>query len=483
MTLSRYFLLMVASALVGCQGELTHDEAAQPFDVQDGADAGHAYDVHDDAGRPFEDDVDAASEAVGSVVSGLSGGTLDSTTTIDIDRNAVVAVNGCTGTLVAPDVVLTAGHCMPPPSPPVTSEWNTGYDIDVRFGADPADPDLTVTGTALNAPGNDDIVLVGLTGANLIGGRVPLTTARPRPIAFDAPAGLTSSSTLWNVGYGNSTALWPRRWGTSTSYRPFRAARDRNIADNYFCFDDVQGNLVPGDSGSPVLWGGLTGPVMGVYQGNATCKSVFEHSSAPTTGENDGAVMTFGRGNTSGPKPDISTWLQRNTGLSYCARTGSMASQSDGGLHQRLQSWWSNTRLDNFLTTQNGWRGCFTDWDRNYAQGYDFFRFDGWVASPARTQPAGTVPLYLYWNASSLDNATATTATPLAGGWSRGPLLGYVWTSSGTGRVALRVWYSPSRQDYLTTTNTFDYTGSGYLRVGGGGTGIIGYVKTASSLN
>jgi hypothetical protein len=409
-------------------------------------------------------------------------------------RNAVVSLStGCTGTLVAPDVVMTSGHCMPsdPSAPYLENQtWEPLIaPVTVQFGPNPAAPITTATATMVNFVGGDDIALLGLTSGPALTGtpqRVPTSTAIPRAILFEEPQELDENTVLTHAGFGAETSLMNRAIGFSLEYRHFMSRVDPALADNYFCFNDVGGELAGGDSGSPVLIDGITGPVIGVYQGNATCRLV-EHASAPTTGENDGAVMTFGHGNPFTPKNDVSLWLKRFTGRSFCASSGSTLSTSDGGAHRRLQSWWSGARLDNFLTTQDGWRGCFTDWDTNFEHsGYDFFEFDGWVANPSLPRPADTVALHLFFNGSSLDNATSTTATPPGAGWSMGPRLGWIWTAPAADRVPLRLWFSSSRQDFLTTTRTTDYSTSGYVRVGpgvgGGGPGVIGFVRTRTSV-
>ncbi|WP_280152059.1 trypsin-like serine protease [Piscinibacter sp. XHJ-5] len=413
----------------------------------------------------------------------LIGGVPDSSTPA---RNAIVFINsagaGCTGTLVAPDVVVTSGHCIPTfgRTPIANGRWERmapGVSSVVSFGPNPAAPIATAHADWINYSGTDDIVLIGLRA------RVPASVAVPRKIVYDRPADLDAADYLYHSGYGAGSPV--RQVGYSREYRPFRSLADPAQADNYFCFNDIYGSLGPGDSGSPVLWGGPEGAVMGVYQGTATCKTALEHPSAPVTGENDGAVMTFGKGNTFGTKVNVSQWLKRNVQRSFCSRNGSTASVSDGGAHVKLMNWWSAARADNFATTQAGWAGCFTDWDYEVDHdGYRYFRHEGWVPSPTRPQPYGTQPLHVWWNSTSRDNATTMSAVPIAGGaWTRGPLLGYVYTSSTrtTGLVPLRLWYSSSRQDYLTTTSTVDYTSSGYVRVGTGigtgGAGVIGYIK------
>lgn len=70
-----------------------------------------------------------------------------------------------------------------------------------------------------------------------------------------------------------------------------------------------------------------------------------------------------------------------------------------------VYSWWNQTRSDFFSTTQPDWAGNRGDTN---ASGYTFVRTEGFAFSPARPQPAGTIPLYLWWSPSRRDNFTTT---------------------------------------------------------------------------
>jgi hypothetical protein len=390
--------------------------------------------------------------AVGSAAA-LVGGM----TSVDSPQgNAIVAFSnsyygvGCTGTLVAPDVILTAGHCVMGLRRPdgngdhPLSFFDGGWhplpsgQFTINFGPDRNNPIHVVTATWFSSPpmlangGHDDIALIGLNAF------IPDNIALPRAIAFDRPA---SISTVWMYGFGGSNSY--RQDASGRNYRD----TDTNYAE--FALDNgAYGE--PGDSGGAILHGSTDGPLIGVVQ---------------RVGNTIGGVQTFGTG--SAVKPDVRAWLQRNVLRSFCSRTASPVSRDES--LAMLYHWWSGTREDNFVTTQAAWVGCNIAWDYEVdSEGYGFWRKEGWIL---RSAAAGTEPLYLFWNATSRDNATTTWDTRPGSAWSYTGLEGYVYTSPGTDRIPLRLWYSASRDEYFTTSNGQDYWSSGYQDLG-----IIGYV-------
>ncbi|MCB9156308.1 MAG: hypothetical protein H6645_04240 [Caldilineaceae bacterium] len=73
-----------------------------------------------------------------------------------------------------------------------------------------------------------------------------------------------------------------------------------------------------------------------------------------------------------------------------------------GGLAgmKNLYNWWNSTRLDNFLTSNPAWSGRVGDTEG----GYRMFRVEGQVFDPRGAQPAGTIPLFSWWNGDRTDN-------------------------------------------------------------------------------
>jgi hypothetical protein len=410
--------------------------------------------------------------------------------TPDTATNGVVRIGfngeGCTGTLIEPDIVLSNGSCFQGGAGPSSTygSWtafpSTTGDATIFVGPDGNSPTYSATAHYISVPplapdgvGHDDIAIIGL------GAPTPSSVATYLRVATNAP-GLSTIPTdptyrMTAMGWGEFfQGRSSNRVSGDMLYAFFSCSSGVGGSpglglgqDNmrYGVWQNGAGPFVPGDWGSPVLFpsgvgGDIPGPagrVIGGVMGNSSCGG-------------SGYLATFSTG--SAVKPNIGQWLTEKGTRSFCSQTGSMV--APGG--RWLMSWWSPARLDNFATTDDGWYGCYGNWTDVVYSGvaYGFSRNEGIVADPALFPPSGTVALNLYWNGSTADNATTTT-NPGAG-WLFAKTLGYIWTTQGAGRLPLYLWYSSSRQDYLTTTNTADYTGAGYVRMGGGGTGVIGYV-------
>ncbi len=222
-------------------------------------------------------------------------GTNDASTAV---RNAVVLIGGfCTGTLVAPDVVVTAGHCGFDDPAFADGNWHAMSPVTIFFGPDRAASVATATANQVSAPplhtlGSwpDDIVLLRLTAP------VPATTAVPRPMFVDRPATLSAASTIFQVGYGGGRN---RRFMTGSSYRDWLTVGLDYLMNGFAYTATFAGtgigdrgtNIEGGDSGGPMLLGSSTSFVMGVL-------SHWEPYG----------IATFGPGGEG--RPVLRTWLQ-----------------------------------------------------------------------------------------------------------------------------------------------------------------------------
>ena len=185
-----------------------------------------------------------------SIIGGLPGVQGDFPTTVAITNGGL-----CTGTLIAPDLVLTAAHCILPElvgassQEQVTSETQVVLDSEYLYAAGGTrmraaetipHPDFSINGL-----GDNDIALIRLQS--------PVTDRVPTPInrvKSDAKIGMS----VTQVGYGLSQVggqeagrLYVLEDKKATSCGTFGAS-DTNL----LCFSQVDGRgKCQGDSGGP----------------------------------------------------------------------------------------------------------------------------------------------------------------------------------------------------------------------------------------
>lgn len=124
-----------------------------------------------------------------------------------------------------------------------------------------------------------------------------------------------------------------------------------------------------------------------------------------------------------------------------------------------LFGWYSNSRKDNFATSQPSWAGCR---GATRQPDYGFSRCEGFVFDPRGAQPAGTVPIYSWWNPLREDNFI--TSDPrwsldldaVRGDYRRFRLEGFVYDPKKpqpAGTAPLYSWWHGGRQDNFATTD------------------------------
>ncbi|MEM8836211.1 MAG: trypsin-like serine protease [Planctomycetota bacterium] len=203
--------------------------------------------------------------------------------------DAVVQVGGCSGTLIAPNVVLSARHC------------GISAGTLVRFGDNSNSPDFTVTVQSSILPdGNGSLLDGGDVSIHILTSSVPASVAEPMRLIdeTDELEGMLCATIgfgfngLGSSGHGFSAD--GRRWGGENIidvYGSPASSGGTNIISTDFDDGSAGANTIssssstplpfeattaPGDSGGPVLVQfGSEWVIAGVLSGGTTSTSVY----------------------------------------------------------------------------------------------------------------------------------------------------------------------------------------------------------------
>lgn len=197
---------------------------------------------------------------------------------------------GCTGTLIAPNVVISARHC------------GIGAGDTINFGDDSSNPDFSINVASSSNPGGgnagSDFLNGGDVSLHTLVGDVPASVATPMRF-IDATDDLVGSTALW-IGYGRngvgsqgSSGADGFRWAGENIIDAYGSAQPIDFGANLFTsdFDDgtaansttgsqtplaLEGMGGPGDSGGPMLVNVNGEWVIGaVVSGGTTINSVY----------------------------------------------------------------------------------------------------------------------------------------------------------------------------------------------------------------
>lgn len=436
--------------------------------------------------------------------SAITGGQVDAGSTT---RNATVYVTGgranCTGTLIAPDIVATAGHCGFGPTN-CSGHWERlrgGRTVTVSFGRDKSRPSRQIQATHINMSGSMDMVLLALSQivpADIAIPAPPLVIGNVPAQAFSDPDQFWSDKQLRMAGWG-SVSPGQNRDIRRTANLTFLDGECDGLAGVHCAISPSGANAGAGDSGGPIYWTDPTGRdwLVGVIQqgrrqngGGARYMSMVSH-------------MALKQHWSLGDVPNgklVSSWSKapihgsaRNLIARDANRRFANFAQNDV---IRALTWYSSSRRDNKLTTDPRWARPPDEtrvlWDegeqyfrrpvkrvqgnqlRRFDQeGYSLVRAEGFLFDPKQPRPDRTVPLFSWWSSDRSDNFVSSQPRwsmpidqiqwrgehiangPTRQGYRLYRLEGYLFDPNlpqPAGTMPLFTWWSRGRTDNFATT-------------------------------
>lgn len=425
-------------------------------------------------------------------------------------KNATVYVNGCTGTLIAPQVVMTAGHCGVDPDYSSAGQWTRSTQkVLIKVGPDKNRPQFQARAAFVNYSGSLDMVLLGLEKP------VPSSVATPiKALTTEVSSSATRRpDTFWRnqrfriAGWGDTDPSSRHQSPNirKTAFITYQSLPCDNLK-TVMCglgtrtVNGVKSGIGSGDSGGPVYWTDTRGKtwVIGVVQ-QPRRRNGGEGARFTYTFNTRGELKQHADHGDVPLGVSPATWLKRAMSENPAQAHARYSRQwPNWNLSQmrRAFSWFSPTRSDNFLTTDSRWsaptRGndsvrTWNKWNNTgqfrsylFKSGYRLFRAEGLMFDPKKPQPAGTVPVFSWWSADRKDNFATTKPSwsmpvdrirwrgehiangPKRGSYTLYRLEGFIYDPSRPqppGTIPVYSWWSGNRTDnFMTTQMSWRYT-------------------------
>jgi hypothetical protein len=215
----------------------------------------------------------AAALVVAAPALAITGGTIDGTAHPAVGLVVADLGNGpepdCSGVLVSPTVVVTAGHCT---GALASSRVWVSFDSRYVAGTSKLLPGTATTDPQWDAVKGDSHDLAVVVLDRSVNGATPYALPKANELAD-----VSSSQLFTSVGYG-----YGDRTFTFDGYRRWSLSSFTNVTSTELRLSDKPGGVCFGDSGGPRLLGNVVAAVTSTGNDNCTGQSISYRLDTPS---------------------------------------------------------------------------------------------------------------------------------------------------------------------------------------------------------